>query len=204
MGFALNLEELSFRSLPDYTVYGLVFGLLVNIVFVRILSSNRLNLLFTLEHECTHALFALCPTAIKADSNGRGITEGNHTLISSIAPYFIPLFSLFTLFLLGITRGEYQEYFYFFIGFFYINFWMENLYQIFIIRTEDIFYEGYSFINIVLIVLGNLIIFGIITSILTDELPLDFVKHSFIHSADVYSKLLGYVRDLLLKAGGAR
>jgi hypothetical protein len=204
MGFALNIEDLSFSSMPEYTCYGLIFGFIINIVFVRILPSSRLNLLFTLEHECTHALFALVPRTIIASDDGTGTSGGEHNLLSSIAPYFFPLYSLFTLILLGITEREYLRHFQFFIGFFYINFWMENLYQIFIMKTEDIFYEGHSFINIVLITLGNLVIFGVIASILTEDLPFEFIKHGFIHSADVYSNLLEHIRDSLLKAGGAR
>ena len=202
IGFAFNLTDINFSNTPEYLLYGLIFGLIINIIFIHLLSSNRLNLLFTLEHEYTHAIFALNPKEISATSEGRGNCYGHHTFLSSIAPYFIPLFTLITLVILRLVSQQNQIYFQFLIGFFYINFQLENLYQIFIIKTDDIFREGFSLINLILIILGNIILVGIIFLTLTYDSPLEFIKHGFIHSAEVYETILKFIQAILLKAGG--
>ena len=56
--------------------------------------------------------------------------------------------------------------------------------------------------NIVLIISGNIVLFGIMFSLLINNSPWDFTKHGFIYSADVYEDIFQFIKHWLLKAGG--
>lgn len=175
----LNYSE----ELIAFLTGGIIFSVLWFTYF-----SKKGNFWSTLEHELTHALFALFflkqVHSISASRKKGGLIriEGGNALIA-LSPYFFPLACTPVLLLKVFLPMRFQIYMNFLLGFTYF-FHLVNLFKEFHFEQSDIKSAGYIF-SITLILFLNIFFLGIIFSMLLNNgnTILQFIQSGLVESA---------------------
>jgi len=134
--------------------------------------SKRGHFWSTLEHELTHALFALLffkkIHTISASRQKGGLIriEGGNTVIA-LAPYIFPLAPLIILIFLFLLPDKFEVYIFFLLGVTY-QFHLINLAVEFHSGQSDLQKSGYLF-SFILILFFNLVFLGLIFSVFDGE-----------------------------------
>jgi len=134
--------------------------------------SKRGHFWSTLEHELTHALFALLFLkkihTISASRQKGGVIriEGGNTVIA-LAPYIFPLTPLIMMIFLFLLPDNFEGYIFFLLGLAY-QFHLINLLVEFHSGQSDLQKSGYVFSSI-LILFFNLLFLGLIFAVLDGE-----------------------------------
>ncbi len=142
-------------------------GILAFTLLWAIFLSKRGNFWSTLEHELTHALFAILffkkINSIAASRKKGGVItiEGGNAVIA-LSPYFFPLAATVMLIIKLLVPSSYEIYVIFFLGFTY-QFHIINLLREFHVGQSDLHMSGFIF-SIVLIIFSNIVFLGIILS----------------------------------------
>ncbi len=161
--------------------------------------SRREGFWSTLEHELTHALFAvlfLKKIRSLSASRHRGGTvtiEGGNAMIA-LAPYFFPLGALLVLLIKPLVQSQYQMYLNILLGFFYC-FHLVHLFREFHPGQPDIQMSGRIF-SFLFVAFMNLFFLGIILSMLPENgtVTLQFLKSGTAQTFELARKV--YLRTL--------
>jgi hypothetical protein len=127
--------------------------------------AKRGNFWSTLEHELTHALFALLffkkINSISATRKKGGVIaiEGGNAVIA-LSPYFFPLAAVLMMIIKFVIPIQFEIYVIFLLGFTY-QFHVINLFREFHTGQSDLHMAGFIF-SVVLIIFMNIIFLGII------------------------------------------
>ncbi|MFZ0391578.1 MAG: M50 family metallopeptidase [Calditrichia bacterium] len=154
-----------------------------------------------LEHELTHALFALLffkkVHSLSARRRNGAVTIQGGNVVIALAPYFFPLLASAVLILKPLVQTQYQVYLNFILGFAYF-FHLGKLALEFHPGQPD-FRAGGIFFSIVIILSMNLIILGIILSTLPGDWQSveSFMKQGIGHTAGLLHSSFGIVADLI-------
>jgi hypothetical protein len=157
----------------------------------------------TLEHELTHALFAVLffkkIHSISASRRKGGmisIESGNAVI--ALAPYIFPLTPSIVLIFLFILPAEFQFYIFFLLGFAY-QFHLMNLVQEFHLGQSDLQKSGIVF-SVIIILFANLVYFGLLLSALEGKFSsfYQFIWDGFILSVNYMSLFFSFFRNELI------
>ncbi len=194
------LGELNWGSVQALSFYlgGLLFFLAWLIYF-----SRRESFWGTLEHELTHALFALLffrrIHSISASRRKGGlITIDGGNFIIALAPYFFPLAVMVVLLIKPFVQPRFQLYLNFMLGFAYF-FHILNLFREFRPGQPDLEVAGYLFSTLFVLFL-NIVFLGIILSSLPGHGHPIYVflkagaSNSLINVRDLYDALRILIR----------
>ncbi len=177
------------ETLIVFLAGGIIFSVLWFTYF-----SKKGNFWSTLEHELTHALFALFflkqVHSISASRKKGGLIriEGGNALIA-LSPYFFPLACIPVLLLKVFLPIRFQIYMNFLLGFTYF-FHLVNLFKEVHFEQSDIKSTGYMF-SITLILFLNIFFLGIILSVLlnNENAIIQFIQSGLMESAHFLGNL---------------
>lgn len=152
----------------------------------------------TLEHELTHAIFALIffkkIHSISASRKKGGLIkiDGGNAVIA-LSPYFFPLACMPILLLKGVFPNQYQIFLNFLMGFTYF-FHLLNLFKELHLDQSDIISAGYLF-SIIIIIFMNIIFLEIILlSLSTDWLGIySFFYNGVLNSVNYFITTVHYL-----------
>lgn len=129
----------------------------------------------TLEHELTHAIFAILSlnrvTGLNATGHSGGVMhyQGYGNWIITLSPYFVPTLSLVVLLVLSLAKITYLPYLMFLmgmsIGYHLLSTWKETHYQ-----QPDLKESGWVFVGLFLPTANILMLLIILTALPNDEL----------------------------------
>jgi len=182
---------ISIKSVSDSALFFILGALAYSILHLLFF---RLNFLYVLGHELTHAIAALFSggrvTGIKVSSKGGNVQTTAPNFFVILAPYLVPGYTVFitaSYFLLSffINVSKYSGLFIFLIGFtlmFHLAYTSESIKE----KQPDLMKTGYLF-SISFIYISNLIIvFGIISLLFNEIRFFDFLLGSFEKSKEFY------------------
>ena len=163
----------------------------------------RLNTLYVLGHEGTHALAVWLSGGkvkrFRVSSKGGNVTATKSNLLIRLAPYLVPSYSLLVLLIffglsLFTSTGPWESLFFFLIG---LTFCFHLLMTLEIIKTEqtDLLESGYL-LSMGLIYLANLSILMVLLQTITPDLSFMDYLHNISQKTTewyfwVYNKLSG-------------
>ena len=157
--------------------------------------------IYVFGHELTHAvwswLFGGRLKKFKVNSNGGHVLITKSNFLTSLAPYFFPMYVviIFIIYMIGNFFWNWTSYvlwFYFLIGMMYA-FHVTLTYRILKIKQPDIVQEGYIF-SAVIIFLGNVCILLIGIPLLTTKTTVATSLHLWInHSIQIYHYIMQLV-----------
>ena len=150
LGYAQMLIPVSKSAIAKgYHFYSFLAGSIIFLILWYILFSSRSGFWSTLEHELTHALFALVffkkihNISASRKSGGHITIEGGNIIIA-LGPYVLPLAAVILLALKFIIPGRFEIALNFFIGYAY-TFHITSLIKEFHHQQPDIQKSGYLF-----------------------------------------------------------
>ncbi len=171
--FAVLLLEQVYNSLQYPTaLIAFISGFVLYTILWFLYLSKRGHFWSTLEHELTHALFALLffkkihTISASRLKGGRIQIEGGNTVIA-LSPYIFPMAPLIFLVFLFILPENFEVYIFFLLGLSY-QFHLINLIVEFHSGQSDLQKSGYLF-SFVLILFFNLFFLGLIFSVFDGE-----------------------------------
>ena len=157
--------------------------------------------LYVLGHELTHAIWSFGfggkLKKIRVSSDGGHVLTTKANFLTSLAPYFFPLYVvlLVIIFLIGNYFWNWTQYilwFYFLIGLLYA-FHVTLTYSTLKIRQPDIVQEGYIF-SAVIIFLGNMLILLIGIPLLTNKINISTAMNLWLnHTLWVYNYIDSFI-----------
>ncbi len=159
----------------------------VFLLFWFVYLAHREGFWSTLEHELTHALFAVLffkkiRSLSASRQRGGTITIEGGNVVIALSPYFFPLGALLLLLIKPLVQPQYQLYLNMLLGFFYF-FHLVHLFREFHPGQPDIQISGRLF-SLVFVAFMNLFFLGIILSTLTDRgsNTVAFLKSGAVHT----------------------
>ncbi|MFA6520476.1 MAG: M50 family metallopeptidase [Candidatus Paceibacterota bacterium] len=157
--------------------------------------------LYVLGHELTHALwswgFGGKLKKIKVNSDGGHVLITKANFLTSLAPYFFPLYVVLIviIFVIGNYFWNWNPYilwFYFLIGMMYA-FHITLTVSTLKIKQPDIVQEGYIF-SAVVIFLGNVLILLVGIPLLTNKMEVSMAINLWLsYSAQIYNYLSNFI-----------
>jgi hypothetical protein len=192
-------RNFSFTDFSRLFFYGFAAGFAFWIFLGRFLRFFQ-----NFEHELTHLLVGLLffkrPRAIFASEDEGGLVSlygGN--FIITLAPYFLPTFSLLILPFFLLFQATYHSYLYVILGFL-TGYHVISTFEEFNFRQPDIQVSGRLF-SIVFCLLGNIVMLGFVFAFAKDGFPAgwEFLKSACNIGVATVSTLLSEIRKYLDK-----
>ena len=159
--YAYIWQQLDFG---DYVTLGIT-GCLFIVLYLLFLH-KIMNFWETFAHELTHLLFALITfnkiEGFSASDNGGAVTyRGRTNWLTSLSPYFFPIYTVFFIGLSLVINQQYQVYINHLIVISYL-FFLLTLFQQFSFSQTDISKSGYVFSCVFLLIMNVLIMLFIL------------------------------------------
>jgi len=179
-------------------------GFISYIFLYLILFKNFFNFIETFEHELTHMvvsfLFFKRVFSFQAtDKRGGNVTHTSGNFLISLAPYFLPLFTIFFLILKPFMISATYNVLDFLIGF-TLAFHYVGLIKEFRFYQQDIKMQGKIFSTIIIITFNILFLLLVFYSLNNNlEKILDFLKTVFYYSINYYKSLYYEIKKDLNK-----
>lgn len=178
-----------------FFIWGVISYILLDLLLVRP------KAVYVFGHEATHALFTWIfggkVKNLKASSKGGSVQTSKTNFIISLAPYFIPFYTLiacllYLLFSLFMITARYSNYLLFIIGFtlvYHIVLTVDSLK----VKQTDLSDTGYVF-SLALIILMNIIILALIISGMFRQVDLkEFFIATAYQTRDFYVNSYNYL-----------
>ncbi|RMF60059.1 MAG: hypothetical protein D6748_04920 [Calditrichaeota bacterium] len=164
-GYGRELYQLiySFFSTPRLTL-SFLSGLIIYLLMSVFIFKQRGEFWNILEHELTHALFALLffkrvdSLSTKRDYGGEVVVHGSNFIIT-LSPYFFPLFTVLILFIKPFMFTNIQWVLNFLLGF-TLMFHLLHLFREFHISQPDIRRSGFIF-SMIVVLFFNIVFIGL-------------------------------------------
>jgi len=172
-----------------YFIIGIISYLVVHAVFFKP------SYLYVLSHELMHAIAALLSggrvRSIKVSSKGGSVATTKSNIFIALSPYLFPLYTIVVALLWFVikfvTKSDIDYSFFLFAIGFTLAFHIVLTIDFLKIRQTDLLHAGYFF-SICLIYVINLLIVGLIFSILFKGMIfVGFLQDSYIKARDIYT-----------------
>ncbi len=147
-----------------FAAYLFVHMLLYKPVFIHVMA-----------HELTHALFAFAfggkTKKLEVSDRGGRVMINKSNFIISLAPYFIPLYTLVFMLIFVISKEQYQPYIAFFVG---AGLAFHIALTIFSMSTSqsDLYEDSNILFSVVFVYVMNLVIIAFVLSVIIPEITM--------------------------------
>lgn len=155
--YKIVFSELNFSDYINVLISGVIFIILYLSILYK-----WMDFWETFAHELTHLIFALITfnriEGFSATKDGGAVSyKGNSNWLTSLSPYFFPLYTALFVILSLFIDQRYQVYFDHLIVISYL-FFIISLVQQFSYRQTDIVKSGYVFSTVFLVIMNGLIL----------------------------------------------
>ena len=155
--YKLIISDLEFSNYINVLISGVIFVILYLSILYK-----WMDFWETFAHELTHLIFALITfnriESFSATKNGGAVSyKGNSNWLTSLSPYFFPLYTAIFVIISLFIDQRYQVYFDHLIVISYL-FFIITLVQQFSYQQTDIVKSGYIFSIVFLIIMNGLVL----------------------------------------------